>query len=96
LQGEKHLTFPTHETPARFREPIIELQDKLDDLREHPEKHSLDISFEEEIQLIEKKTGGNRRQIFFNLNAWQRVQLARASQTSLHTELPGKDVHRLS
>ena len=38
-----------------FEKPIIELQNKLDDLRGHPEKHSLDVSFEEEIQLIEKK-----------------------------------------
>ena len=60
-----------------FEKPIIELQSKLDDLREHPEKHSLGVSFEEEIQLIEKKLEETRRQIFSNLNAWQRVQLAR-------------------
>jgi acetyl-CoA carboxylase carboxyl transferase subunit alpha len=60
-----------------FEKPIIELQGKLDDLRGHPEKHSLGISFEEEIQLIEKKLEETRRQIFSNLNAWQRIQLAR-------------------
>src|SRR6204780_4778136 len=60
-----------------FEKPIIELQSKLDELREHPEKHSLGISFEEEIQLIEKKLEETRRQIFANLTAWQRVQLAR-------------------
>ncbi|HVU08156.1 MAG TPA: acetyl-CoA carboxylase carboxyltransferase subunit alpha [Verrucomicrobiae bacterium] len=60
-----------------FEKPIIELQNKLDDLREHPEKHSLGISFEEEIQLIEKKLEDTRRHIFSNLTAWQRVQLAR-------------------
>jgi acetyl-CoA carboxylase carboxyl transferase subunit alpha len=37
----------------------------------------LGISFEEEIQLIEKKLEETRRQIFLNLTAWQRVQLAR-------------------
>ena len=36
-----------------FEKPITELQNKLDDLRLHPEKHSLGISFEEEIQIIE-------------------------------------------
>jgi acetyl-CoA carboxylase carboxyl transferase subunit alpha len=41
------------------------------------EKHSLGISFEEEIQIIEKKLEETRRQVFLNLNAWQRVQLAR-------------------
>jgi acetyl-CoA carboxylase carboxyl transferase subunit alpha len=60
-----------------FEKPIIELQTKLDELRQHPEKHSLGISFEEEIQLIEKKLEETRRHIFSNLTAWQRVQLAR-------------------
>jgi acetyl-CoA carboxylase carboxyl transferase subunit alpha len=60
-----------------FEKPIIELQSKLDDLRADPEKHSLGISFEEEIQLIEKKLEETRRQIFLNLTPWQRVQLAR-------------------
>lgn len=60
-----------------FEKPITELQNKLEDLRAHPEKHSLGISFEEEIQLIEKKIEETRRQIFLNLTPWQRVQLAR-------------------
>src|SRR5258706_13332215 len=60
-----------------FEKPVIELQNKLNDLRLHPEKHSLGISFEEEIQIIEKKLEETRRQIFLNLTAWQRVQLAR-------------------
>jgi acetyl-CoA carboxylase carboxyl transferase subunit alpha len=60
-----------------FEKPIIELQAKLDELREHPEKHSLGVSFEDEIQLIERKLAETRRHIFANLSAWQRVQLAR-------------------
>src|SRR6516164_7245492 len=60
-----------------FEKPVIELQNKLNDLRLHPEKHSLGISFEEEIQIIEKKLEETRRQIFLNLTPWQRVQLAR-------------------
>jgi acetyl-CoA carboxylase carboxyl transferase subunit alpha len=60
-----------------FEKPIVELQNKLDDLRAHPEKHSLGISFDEEIRLIEKKLEETRRHIFSNLTAWQRVQLAR-------------------
>src|SRR5690242_14441735 len=60
-----------------FEKPIIELQKKLEELRAHPEKHSLGVSFEEEIQLIEKKLEETRRQIFLNLSPWQRVQLAR-------------------
>ena len=60
-----------------FEKPIIELQNKLEELRQHPEKHSLGISFEEELRIIERKLEETRRQVFLNLTAWQRVQLAR-------------------
>ena len=60
-----------------FEKPIVELQTKLAELKKHPETHSLGISFEEEIRQIEKKIEETRRQIFSNLAAWQRVQLAR-------------------
>jgi acetyl-CoA carboxylase carboxyl transferase subunit alpha len=60
-----------------FEKPIIELQRKLDDLKRHPETHAIDISFEDEIALIEKKIEETRRQIFCDLTPWQRVQLAR-------------------
>jgi acetyl-CoA carboxylase carboxyl transferase subunit alpha len=60
-----------------FEKPIVEMQSKLADLKKHPETHALGISFEEEIQRIEKKIEETRRHIFSNLAAWQRVQLAR-------------------
>src|SRR5688572_27537324 len=60
-----------------FEKPIIELQNKLEELRQHPETHSLGVSFDEEISQIEKKLEETRKQIFSNLTAWQRVQLAR-------------------
>jgi acetyl-CoA carboxylase carboxyl transferase subunit alpha len=60
-----------------FEKPILELQAKLAELKKHPETHSLGISFEDEIRQIEKKIEDTRRQIFTNLAAWQRVQLAR-------------------
>jgi acetyl-CoA carboxylase carboxyl transferase subunit alpha len=60
-----------------FEKPILELQHKLAELKKHPETHSLGISFEEEIRIIEKKIEETRRQIFSDLSAWQRVQLAR-------------------
>ena len=60
-----------------FEKPIIELQHKLEDLRKHPDSLALGLSFEEEIQQIEVKIEETRRQIFLNLNPWQRVQLAR-------------------
>ena len=60
-----------------FEKPIIELQNKLDALKKHPENHSLGISIDEELKQIEKKIEETRKQIFSNLTAWQRVQLAR-------------------
>ena len=60
-----------------FEKPITELQNKLEDLRQHPEAHSIAVSFEEEIVQIERKIDETRRQIYSNLTSWQRVQLAR-------------------
>ncbi len=60
-----------------FEKPIVELQNKLEELKKHPETHSLGISFEEETALIEKKIEETRRQIFLNLSAWDRVKIAR-------------------
>jgi len=60
-----------------FEKPILELQRKLEELKKHPETHSLGISFEEEAAQIEKKIEETRRLIFSSLTPWQRVQLAR-------------------
>ena len=60
-----------------FEKPIVELQRKLDELRRHPENHALEISLEEEIRQIERKIEEERKRIFSDLTAWQRVQLAR-------------------
>ncbi|MFZ9853723.1 MAG: acetyl-CoA carboxylase carboxyltransferase subunit alpha [Limisphaerales bacterium] len=60
-----------------FEKPILELQQKLQDLRQHPENHSMGFTWEEEIQQLERKLDEARRQIYSNLSPWQRVQLAR-------------------
>src|SRR6266498_5726130 len=60
-----------------FEKPIVELQAKLEELKKHPETHSLGISFEEEVSLIEKKLEETKRQIFSNLSAWDRIKIAR-------------------
>lgn len=60
-----------------FEKPIVELQNKLEELKKHPETHSIGISFEEETAIIEKKIEETRRQIFLNLSAWDRVKIAR-------------------
>src|SRR5688572_13557485 len=60
-----------------FEKPIAELQSKLEELRKHRETHSIGVNFEEEIATMERKIAETRKQIFSNLTAWQRVQLAR-------------------
>src|SRR5712671_5816933 len=60
-----------------FEKPIVELQHKLDELKKHPETHSIEISFENEVALIEKKIEETKRQIFSNLSAWDRIKIAR-------------------
>src|SRR5882757_6566599 len=60
-----------------FEKPIVELQHKLEELKKHPETHSLGISFEEEVALIERKLEETKREIFLNLSAWDRVKIAR-------------------
>jgi acetyl-CoA carboxylase carboxyl transferase subunit alpha len=60
-----------------FEKPIAELQEKLEELKKHPEAHALDISLEEEVTQIEKKIEETKRQIFSNLSAWDRIKIAR-------------------
>lgn len=60
-----------------FEKPIAELQHKLEELTKHRDTHSIGINFDEEIARMEEKIAETRKQIFSNLTAWQRVQLAR-------------------
>src|SRR5437588_214683 len=60
-----------------FEKPIAELQAKLDELKKHPETHSLGISVDEEVALMQKKLEETKRQIFSNLSAWDRIKIAR-------------------
>lgn len=60
-----------------FEKPIAELQRKLDELKAHPQTASLGLDLNEEIARMEQKLEETRRAIYSNLNAWQRVQLAR-------------------
>jgi acetyl-CoA carboxylase carboxyl transferase subunit alpha len=60
-----------------FEKPIVELQRKLEELQGNPDASSMGLQIEEEVAQIEIKIAETRRQIFSNLTAWQRVQLAR-------------------
>lgn len=60
-----------------FEKPISDLQHKLSDLREHTEGAELKVDFDDEIRRMEVEIDKKRSEIYANLSAWQRVQLAR-------------------
>jgi acetyl-CoA carboxylase carboxyl transferase subunit alpha len=61
--------------PLDFEKPIIELEEKLADLRRHSREH--DINFDGEVARMEAKIEETKRQIYKNLTAWERVQISR-------------------
>src|ERR1700736_5732524 len=64
--------------PLDFEKPILELQRRLDEIREHSDRHDVDI--DSEVEAMEAKIETTRREIYDNLTAWQRVQIARHTQ----------------
>jgi acetyl-CoA carboxylase carboxyl transferase subunit alpha len=64
--------------PLDFERPIVELQRRLQELKSHSREHELD--FDNEVAAMERKIRETRREIYSNLSAWQRVQLARHVQ----------------
>jgi len=60
-----------------FEKPILELQRKLEEFRKHPETHSMGVSFNEGVAVMEKKIEEMRRQIFADLSPWDRIKIAR-------------------
>src|SRR5262245_27343064 len=64
--------------PLDFEKPILELQRRLQELKSHSDEHEID--FDSEVESMELKIRETRRQIYDNLTAWQRVQIARHVQ----------------
>src|SRR4029077_8225214 len=64
--------------PLDFERPIFELERRLEDLKNHSDKHDVDL--DPAIKTLEAKLRETRRQIYENLTAWQRVQIARHTQ----------------
>ena len=61
--------------PLDFEKPIAELEDQLERLRE--KANGTDLGVDSEVGKIEKNIGALKREIYENLTAWQRVQIAR-------------------
>src|SRR5438093_11171623 len=64
--------------PLDFEKPIFELQRRLQDLKAHSDEHDVDL--DSAVGSIEAKLRQTRREIYGNLTAWQRVQIARHVQ----------------
>ncbi len=61
--------------PLDFEKPIAELEDRLESLREKAD--GTDLALAPEVRKIEEKISALRKEIYDNLTAWQRVQIAR-------------------
>lgn len=58
-----------------FEQPIVELENKINELREFSRNKQVDLS--SEIRDLEGKLKNLKREIYSNLTAWQKVQIAR-------------------
>ncbi|MBW0000525.1 MAG: acetyl-CoA carboxylase carboxyltransferase subunit alpha [Verrucomicrobia bacterium] len=61
--------------PLDFEKPILELEKQLEELKKHSKLQAIDL--EREVRSMEGKIEGTRREIYQNLSAWQRIQVAR-------------------
>src|SRR5246500_3323033 len=64
--------------PLDFERPIFDLERRLQDLKNHSDKHDVDL--DSAIKELETKLRETSRQIYGRLTAWQRVQIARHVQ----------------
>ncbi len=60
-----------------FEQPIADLETKIGELREYSTDN---VDFSSEIKKLEKKADKLKKEVFSNLNRWQRTQLARHAQ----------------
>ncbi|WP_062047787.1 acetyl-CoA carboxylase carboxyl transferase subunit alpha [Bacillus sp. JCM 19034] len=62
-------------TNLGFEKPIVELKNKIKELRSFTEEKDIDLS--DEIQKLEKRLHQLEQEIYGNLQPWERVQIAR-------------------
>ncbi|MCK4416975.1 MAG: acetyl-CoA carboxylase carboxyltransferase subunit alpha, partial [Candidatus Latescibacteria bacterium] len=61
-----------------FEKPLLELEEKIAEMRKYAETEGIDLS--EELEKLEQKTEKLREKTYSKLTPWQRVQLARHPQ----------------
>lgn len=86
-----------------FEAPVIELESKLKELEAFSQEQDIDVSYE--IGNMKKKIEETRENIYRNLNAWQKTQVARhpnrpytmdyiKTMTTDFVEIHGDRIHR--
>ncbi len=86
-----------------FESPIVELETKLKELETFSKEQDIDVTFE--IEQMKEKIEKTRNDIYANLNAWQKVQVARhpdrpytmdyiKAMTTDFVEIHGDRIHR--
>lgn len=86
-----------------FEKPIVEMENKLRELRSFSEKQKIDVTLE--VQRMQQKIEETRKTIYEGLTAWQKVQVARhplrpytrdyiSEMTTDFVELHGDRIHR--
>jgi acetyl-CoA carboxylase carboxyl transferase subunit alpha len=63
--------------PLDFEKPIVELEDKLEDLRRHSRENN--VNLDSEMRSMEASIEQTKKTVYSGLTAWQRVQIARHS-----------------
>ena len=61
--------------PLDFEKPIVELEQKLGELRGHSRENN--VNLDPEVRRMESKIEEMKKSVYSNLTAWQRVQIAR-------------------
>jgi acetyl-CoA carboxylase carboxyl transferase subunit alpha len=61
--------------PLEFEKPVLELEHKLQELKRQLVERNIDLA--PELLRMEQKIEATRQEIYGNLSAWQRVQIAR-------------------
>lgn len=73
-----------------FERPIIELEQKIQELKNLNGTKAKGVDMGHEIQLLEGKVAQMRKQVYENLTPWQRVQMARHPKRPYTLDYIGK------
>ncbi len=61
-----------------FEKPLVELENRIDELKNYTDEKGIDLSAE--IEILENRALALKKEIYHNLTPWQHTQLARHSE----------------